>query len=131
MESNNIDPRIQLLPLQLKEVSHENLNLFVGACIDPPNTCILSNYCSRGSLHDILENDDIKLDRSFKISLIMDLANVSFPYQRISATKLVCLAGSELHSRLILGVSWSPEEHQLPGGQSLGVEDFILWSSGV
>ncbi|ELU15764.1 hypothetical protein CAPTEDRAFT_103534 [Capitella teleta] len=60
---------------KLAEISHENINPFIGACINPPRTCILTNYCSRGSLQDILENDDIKLDRSFKISLIMDLAN--------------------------------------------------------
>ena len=30
---------------------HENLNAFVGACIDPPDMCVLWKYCVRGSLN--------------------------------------------------------------------------------
>jgi len=37
--------------LQLKDVVHENLNVFVGACVDPPNLCLLWHYCSKGSLN--------------------------------------------------------------------------------
>ena len=31
-------------------MQHENLNPFIGAVIDPPNECIVSNYCPKGSL---------------------------------------------------------------------------------
>jgi len=36
---------------------HENLNSFIGACIDAPNISVLFMYCARGSLEviDILE----------------------------------------------------------------------------
>lgn len=34
----------------MKEMSHDNVNRFVGACIDPPHVCILTQYCARGSL---------------------------------------------------------------------------------
>jgi len=37
--------------LQLKDVVYENLNVFVGACVDPPNLCLLWHYCSKGSLN--------------------------------------------------------------------------------
>jgi hypothetical protein len=36
---------------QVKDIIHENLNVFLGACIDPPNMCILWKYCVRGSLN--------------------------------------------------------------------------------
>lgn len=37
--------------LQLrKEMSHDNINRFIGACIDPPHIMIVSQYCARGSL---------------------------------------------------------------------------------
>ncbi|UYV64174.1 hypothetical protein LAZ67_2006932 [Cordylochernes scorpioides] len=34
----------------LKDLRHDNLNPFIGACMDPPNFCIVTEYCSRGSL---------------------------------------------------------------------------------
>ena len=35
---------------QIRELSHENINPFIGACIDPPNICIITTYCPKGSL---------------------------------------------------------------------------------
>ena len=63
--------------MQLKDMSHENVNSFMGACIQPSEVYILTLYCSKGSLQDILEQDEIKLDWMFKCSLINDLVNVS------------------------------------------------------
>ncbi|KAK2186746.1 hypothetical protein NP493_190g03005 [Ridgeia piscesae] len=59
----------------MRETTHENLNQFVGACFETPNTCILMGYCSRGRLQTILGVEEIKLDWMFKISLMTDLAN--------------------------------------------------------
>lgn len=36
--------------LQMRDVQNEHLTRFVGACTDPPNICILTEYCPRGSL---------------------------------------------------------------------------------
>ena len=36
--------------IQIKDMNHENLNAFLGACVEPPNICILSGYCSKGNL---------------------------------------------------------------------------------
>lgn len=35
---------------QLRDIRHDNLNQFIGACVDPPNIAILTDYCTRGSL---------------------------------------------------------------------------------
>lgn len=65
--------RDQLIELKvMKDLSHDNLVKFHGACLDIPN-CILSEYCPKGSLQDILENENVKLDSTFKMSLIMDV----------------------------------------------------------
>ncbi|XP_077432022.1 atrial natriuretic peptide receptor 1 isoform X2 [Vanacampus margaritifer] len=58
---------------QMRDVQNEHLTRFIGACIDAPNTCIITEYCPRGSLQDILENDSITLDWMFKYSLINDI----------------------------------------------------------
>lgn len=90
----------------MRDVQNEHLTRFIGACIDPPNICIITEYCPRGSLQvqlpvclftcltdwvcivctlftclfvqDILENDSITLDWMFKYSLINDIVKVRF-----------------------------------------------------
>ncbi|XP_048576337.1 atrial natriuretic peptide receptor 1 isoform X2 [Nematostella vectensis] len=57
----------------MRTVRHENLVTFTGACVEPPNICILLQYCPKGSLQDILENEDIKLDSMFVNSLLTDI----------------------------------------------------------
>uniref|UniRef100_A0A673K1R6 Guanylate cyclase n=1 Tax=Sinocyclocheilus rhinocerous TaxID=307959 RepID=A0A673K1R6_9TELE len=57
----------------MRDVQNEHLTHFIGACIDPPNVCIVTEYCPRGSLQDILENESITLDWMFKYSLVSDI----------------------------------------------------------
>ncbi|KAG9465536.1 hypothetical protein GDO78_018130 [Eleutherodactylus coqui] len=57
----------------MRDVQFNHLTRFLGACIDPPNICIVTEYCPRGSLQDILENDSINLDWMFRNSLINDI----------------------------------------------------------
>lgn len=61
----------------MKDIHHEHLVKFYGASVEAPNCCILTEYCPKGSLQDILENDQIKLDWMFKISLMHDIVRVS------------------------------------------------------
>ena len=46
---------------------------FTGACLEHPHYYIVTEYCPKGSLEDILENEKIELDNMFKISLLHDL----------------------------------------------------------
>lgn len=57
----------------MRDLRHSNINAFIGACIDHPRFTILTEYCSKGSLQDILENEDVKLDDMFIASLIKDM----------------------------------------------------------
>ncbi|KAJ0172113.1 hypothetical protein K1T71_012086 [Dendrolimus kikuchii] len=58
---------------RMKDLEHDHLARFFGACVDPPHCCILTEYCPKGSLQDILENESIKLDWMFKVSLMCDI----------------------------------------------------------
>ncbi|XP_037521917.2 guanylate cyclase 32E [Rhipicephalus sanguineus] len=57
----------------LRELRHDNLCTLVGVCVEPPNICVVTDYCSRGSLRDLLDNEDIRLDNMFIASLVDDL----------------------------------------------------------
>ncbi|XP_076309146.1 guanylate cyclase 32E-like isoform X2 [Tachypleus tridentatus] len=59
--------------IQIREMRHENINPVIGACVDPPNICILTLFCARGSLEDVLKNKDLDLDSMFVASLVADL----------------------------------------------------------
>ncbi|XP_043264034.1 uncharacterized protein LOC122404161 isoform X3 [Colletes gigas] len=52
---------------------HENLNPLIGCLNEPTRPCLVYEYCSRGSLEDVLMQDEIKLDWSFRLSLLTDL----------------------------------------------------------
>lgn len=36
--------------LQIRDLRHDNICAFIGACTDPPNICVITEYCTRGSL---------------------------------------------------------------------------------
>uniref|UniRef100_A0A8C8CM22 Guanylate cyclase n=1 Tax=Oncorhynchus tshawytscha TaxID=74940 RepID=A0A8C8CM22_ONCTS len=55
------------------DIRHENVNLFLGFFLDCGVFGIMTEYCSRSSLQDLLSNSDVKLDWMFKTSLLLDL----------------------------------------------------------
>ncbi|XP_061086393.1 guanylate cyclase 2G [Conger conger] len=59
----------------MRELKHENLVQFFGVCIEPPNICVVTQYCKRGSLKDVIRNSDIDLDWMFKLSFAFDIVN--------------------------------------------------------
>lgn len=62
---------------RMKDLQHDHITRFAGACVDAPHYCIVTEYCPKGSLEDILENEKIKLDKMMKYSLLHDLVKVS------------------------------------------------------
>uniref|UniRef100_A0A8C1CCH2 Guanylate cyclase n=1 Tax=Cyprinus carpio carpio TaxID=630221 RepID=A0A8C1CCH2_CYPCA len=56
-----------------EDLRNENVNPFLGFFTDCETFAIVTEHCSRGSLHDLLRNEDVKLDWMFKSSLVLDL----------------------------------------------------------
>nr|XP_039269427.1 atrial natriuretic peptide receptor 1-like isoform X1 [Styela clava] len=78
---------LQMELKHMRDITHDHLTRFEGACVDPPRICVLTEYCPKGSLRDILLNDEIQLDWMFRYSLMNDVVKgMSF------------LHGSAIHS---------------------------------
>lgn len=60
----------------MKDLRNENVNPFLGFFTNCEMFAVVTEHCSRGSLHDLLRNEDVKLDWMFKSSLLLDLIKV-------------------------------------------------------
>nr|XP_006817694.1 PREDICTED: guanylate cyclase 32E-like [Saccoglossus kowalevskii] len=57
----------------VRDLRNDHINPFIGACVEYSLICIITEYCARGSLQDILENDEIKLDNMIVASMVSDI----------------------------------------------------------
>ena len=102
----------------MRELRHDNVNSFIGACVDMPDPTdqstitLITEYCAKGALNDILENRDIKLDAMFLSSLIHDLIKVIKLYSIVCfnssiSSYRVCFSSMVL-SWASMGISGAP-----------------------
>uniref|UniRef100_A0A914VG19 Guanylate cyclase n=1 Tax=Plectus sambesii TaxID=2011161 RepID=A0A914VG19_9BILA len=59
----------------MRALAHENINRFIGLCLDGPAHMALWKFCSRGSLKDVIGKGHLTLDWFFKYSIISDIAS--------------------------------------------------------
>ena len=64
------DMNILLDLKQMRDLSHDNVNPFIGISTDSPHVCILMAYAPRGRLCDIIADDEICSSTEFKVSFI-------------------------------------------------------------
>ncbi|XP_054605326.2 guanylate cyclase 2G [Nothobranchius furzeri] len=90
----------------MKEMKHENLVQFFGVCVEPPNICMVIQYCKKGSLKDVLRASDVDLEWMFKLSFAYDIVN-GMDFIHNSALKFhgnlkpsTCLVDSRLQIKL-------------------------------
>ncbi|XP_069841604.1 retinal guanylyl cyclase 1 isoform X2 [Dendropsophus ebraccatus] len=72
-KQGDIRPATRNVFCTLRELRHENVNLYLGMFNDMGILGVVSEHCSRGSLEDLIQNQDMKLDWMFKSSLLLDL----------------------------------------------------------
>uniref|UniRef100_A0A8R1HLR7 Guanylate cyclase n=1 Tax=Caenorhabditis japonica TaxID=281687 RepID=A0A8R1HLR7_CAEJA len=58
-----------------RNMDHDNLNRFIGLCLDGPQTLSIWRFCSRGSVADVISKATIQMDNFFIYSLIKDIVN--------------------------------------------------------
>ncbi|XP_025153401.1 atrial natriuretic peptide receptor 1 [Harpegnathos saltator] len=94
---------------QVRDVTSENTVRFIGACLcsPSPTVLILTEYCPRGSLKDVLENEAIKLDWNFRMSLIHDIVKgMSYLHtSEVSAHGKLRSCNCLIDSRFVLKIS--------------------------
>ncbi|CAD5123851.1 DgyrCDS12157 [Dimorphilus gyrociliatus] len=74
----NLNDRNFLTELKhMHDLSHNNICKFMGVTVEVPDLWIVTEYCSKGSLQDLLANDDVNLDWTFKSSLALDIVSSS------------------------------------------------------
>lgn len=61
----------------MREMRHENVAAFLGLFVVPGVSAMVLEHCTRGSLEDLLQNETLRLDWTFKASLLLDLIRVS------------------------------------------------------
>ncbi|KAL3842855.1 hypothetical protein ACJMK2_020836 [Sinanodonta woodiana] len=59
---------------QLMEIKHQNVCAFVGAFVEANRVLLFWEYCAKGSLQDIIWNQNIKLEDMFRFALCHDVA---------------------------------------------------------
>ncbi|TNM87977.1 hypothetical protein fugu_006198 [Takifugu bimaculatus] len=57
-----------------RQLDHPNLCKFIGGSIEVPYVSIITEYCPKGSLSDVLLNDDIPINWGFRLSFATDIA---------------------------------------------------------
>ncbi len=62
----------------MKDINHENILHFMGACYDPNMTLVLVwSHVGRRSLEKLLFDEEMQLNMMFKASIIRDLVKVN------------------------------------------------------
>ncbi|KAH0626113.1 hypothetical protein JD844_000888 [Phrynosoma platyrhinos] len=105
-QHTEIKPATKTAFCKLRDLRHENINLFLGFFHDYGIFAIVSEHCTRGSLEDLIHNKDMKLDWMFKSSLLLDLIKGmkylhyhDFPHGRLKSRNCV------VDSRFVLKVT--------------------------
>uniref|UniRef100_A0A1I7TT06 Guanylate cyclase n=1 Tax=Caenorhabditis tropicalis TaxID=1561998 RepID=A0A1I7TT06_9PELO len=57
----------------MRQLAHPNVNNFLGIIVCQQSVTVVREYCSKGSLHDILRNENLKLDHMYVASFVDDL----------------------------------------------------------
>ncbi|CEF60352.1 Guanylate cyclase [Strongyloides ratti] len=65
-----------ILLTEMKQLVHDNINPFIGISFNEKNEMlVLWKFCSRGTIQDIIYNENVTLDSKFHAAFIRDITN--------------------------------------------------------
>ncbi|ESO05549.1 hypothetical protein HELRODRAFT_77434 [Helobdella robusta] len=83
--------------VKMKDLQHDNIIFFLGACIEIDRICYLTQYCARGNLQELLAEVQTPIDWTFTLSFTTDLTkgmnylHKSFVVQHGKLSSSVCM----------------------------------------
>ncbi|CAO3567266.1 unnamed protein product [Mortierella alpina] len=70
----NITRQLRIEIMDVMELRHPKLVELVGVCLQPPDICIVTEHCSKGTLTEVLANPDLNFNWLFKLSFMSDIS---------------------------------------------------------
>ncbi|KAF9360390.1 hypothetical protein BGX26_009515 [Mortierella sp. AD094] len=70
----NLTRNIRIEIMDVMELRHPKLVELVGICLQPPDICIVTEHCSKGTLTEVLANPDLNFNGLFKLSFMSDIS---------------------------------------------------------
>lgn len=130
----NLNRALMMELKAMKDIQHDHLVRFYGAAIDEVSVpCLLTEYCPKGSLQDILENSEINLDWMFKLSLMHDIVKVSikFVFERRKLMQFEFHSGHALSAHNSNTLAWPTKVVKLRRRFAVRAENHRLWPARV
>ncbi|XP_040819975.1 guanylate cyclase D-like [Ochotona curzoniae] len=94
--TSELRPRTLSLLRKMQELRHENVAACLGLLVTSGVSAVVLEHCARGSLEDLLQNKTLRLDWTFKASLLLDLIrgmqylhHRHFPHGRLKSRNCV------------------------------------------
>nr|XP_012415708.1 PREDICTED: olfactory guanylyl cyclase GC-D-like [Odobenus rosmarus divergens] len=95
-EAPELRPSCLSLLRKMRELRHENVAACLGVFVATGVSALVLEHCARGSLEDLLRNEALRLDWTFKASLLLDLIcgmrylhHRHFPHGRLKSRNCV------------------------------------------
>ncbi|KAF9189347.1 hypothetical protein BGZ51_009661 [Haplosporangium sp. Z 767] len=70
----NLTRSMRIEIMDVMELRHPKLIELVGVCLQPPDICIVTEHCSKGTLTEVLANPDLNFNSLFKLSFMSDIS---------------------------------------------------------
>ncbi|RUS87448.1 hypothetical protein EGW08_004823 [Elysia chlorotica] len=113
----------------VRGLKHPNVNAFMGACMKPGHMCVMWAYSPKGSLHDLIHSEILKMDLMFQLSFAQDIVK-GLAY--IHKSELTC-HGRVKSTNVVVdaGLTCKLTDVDMPrlrdGGEDLDLEDPDYW----
>ncbi|KAG0362791.1 hypothetical protein BG005_004168 [Podila minutissima] len=70
----NLTRKLRIEIMDVMQLRHPKLLELVGVCLQPPDICIVTEHCSKGTLAEVLANPDLNFNWLFKLSFMSDIS---------------------------------------------------------